>query len=186
MNDSKATYVATCHPFIATESILRQRRLARQAKERRDPGSRVILENLVMEIRAAIASFVTPPELQLEAWLGTADRLAYVHPSGVLELLGGETLRHEIQEGLTFVTAVGPRSYWPQKEAESYRDAVKAFRPNRSSVEDVALAATALVGAARQRESTWSQDEWLFRILASVTAWIYWDDEPGAARAAVP
>ena len=92
MNDSKATYVATCHPFIASASLLKRRRLARQTKGRRDPGSFVVLENLVKDISAAIVAFVPPPDLQLAAWFGTADRLAYAYPSGVLALLGSESI----------------------------------------------------------------------------------------------
>lgn len=178
MNDSTATFVATCHPFVASQSIRRRRQLARQAKKRRDPGGFVIMTNLVKEVRAAIADFTPAAHLQLAAWLGTADRLACIHPSGALELLGGETDRN-----MEFITAVGPRSYWPATEARAYAEAVTAFKRDGGTPDDLARAAKALVTAARQREDAWGPEEWEYRILAAITAWIYWDDERGAAAA---
>lgn len=183
MTDSRATYVATCQPFIATDTLLRRRRLARQAKARRDPGTRVLTESLVRDIQSAILDFKPPSDLQLAAWFGTADRLAYVHPSGMLELLGGETQPKAGDAGcIDFVTVVGPRSYWPEAEARAYRSAVEAFTQGGRPIEDLAQAAKALVSAARRGEATWSPEEWLFRIMAAIAAWIFWDDEPGAAR----
>ena len=142
----------------------------------------MVLENLVKDISEAIVAFVPPADLQLAAWFGTADRLAYVHPSGVLDLLGAESAKNETCGAIQFVTAVGPRSYWPQEEAKSYRDAVEAFRLDSGDVDDLAHAAKALVVAARHRELAWSRDEWQYRMMAAIAAWIYWDDEPGAAR----
>lgn len=181
MNDPKATYVATCYPFIATQSMLRRRRLARQAKERRDPGASVITMNLVEDVGAAVGSFATPADLQFAAWFGAADRLAYAHPSSVIELLRGESPKTGTPGGIHFVTAVGPRSYWPREEAEAYREALDAFRLDTTTIADLASAAKALVTESRRRDSAWSQDEFQYRIVAAITAWIYWDDEPGAA-----
>ena len=180
MTDSRATFVATCHPFIATDALLRRRRLARQAKERRDPGTRVITENLVRDIQSAILDFEPPAALHLAAWFGTADRLAYVHPSGVLELLGGE-MRAEAG-CIDFVTAVGPRSYWPEPEARAYRTSAETWTQGGLPTEDLAQAARTLVSAARRAEASWSREEWQFRIMAAIAAWIFWDDEPGAIR----
>ncbi len=132
--------------------------------------------NLVKDIRAAIADFATPAHLELAAWLGAADRLAYVHPSGALELLGGEA-----DGDIEFITAVGPRSYWPALEAQAYADALAAFKRDGVKPDDLMRATKALVTAARQREAAWSPEEWDYRIQAAIVAWIYWDDEPGAA-----
>jgi hypothetical protein len=142
----------------------------------------VIAENLVKDIQLAILDFKPPADLHVAAWFGTADRLAYVHPSGMLELLGGESRPNSGEGGrIDFVTAVGPRSYWPEEEARVYRTALAALSQG-SPVEDVAHAAKALVAAARRREGMWRPDEWQFRIAAAITGWIYWDDEPGAKR----
>ncbi len=183
MNDSRATYVATCYPFIASESLLRRRRLARQAKKRRDPESAVIMQTLVEDVRAAVVAFAPPSHLQLAAWFGTADRLAYRHPSGLSELFSGDIPKAGVPGGIEFVTVVGPRSDWPQAEAHAYSEALDAFRSDRGVVEVLARAAKTLVTAARRREAAWSPDERQYRILVAITAWIYWDDEPGAARA---
>jgi hypothetical protein len=183
MNDPKATFVATCHPFHATASILKRRSLAREAKRRRDPGSRVIFENLVTDIQSAILGFEPAGDFHLAAWFGAADRLAYAHPSGALELLtGGDGSCSDDVGGIAFITVVGPRSYWPEAEARAYRQALTELSLDGESVEDVTHAAKALVTAARRREASWSRDEWQFRIMAAITGWIYWDDEPGAKR----
>ena len=182
MNNSSATYVATCYAFVPTENMLKRRRLARQAKKRRDPGVHVFMANLVQDVLSALLAFDGAAELQLDAWFGTADRLAYVHPSGVIDLLvpPAPTVKRDTAP-IDFITAVGPRSYWPETEANAYRTALEAFA-HGGTIEDVALAAKSLVAAARRRETTWSIDEWHFRIAAGITAWIYWDDEPGARR----
>ena len=140
----------------------------------------MITDNLVRDIQSAILGFEPPPALHPAAWFGTADRLAYTHPSGMLELLGGVSRPNAGEVGgIHFVTAVGPRSYWPEKEAKAYRTALEALTQH-GPVDDVAHAAKALVAVARRREATWSHDEWHFRIKAAITAWIFWDDEPGA------
>lgn len=184
MNDSKATYVATCHPFIATETLLKRRALARQAKKRRDPGGAVLMASLVTDVLAAIASFEAPADLQLEAWFGTADRMAYVHPSAVLDMLGAAP-SHTAQDRsrMEFITAVGPRAYWPEDKASAYRSALASFGDG-GGVEGLAQTAKALVSEARRREAAWGQDEWLFRMTAAIAGWIYWDDEPGARESA--
>jgi hypothetical protein len=175
MNEPKTTYVATCRPFVVSENLQRRRELARQAKKRRDPGAFVIVRSLVNDVRSAILDFAPGPDDELAAWFGTADRLACAHPSKALELLAGEA-----DDRLAFVTAVGPRSYWPAAEAEAYTGALAAFTTDRGTVEELASAAKSLVRTARQREAAWSREEWEFRILAAIMAWIYWDDEPGA------
>jgi hypothetical protein len=184
MNNSKATFVATCHPFIATETLLKRRALARPAKKRRDPGEAVLMASLVTDVLAAIASFEAPADLQLEAWFGTADRLAYVHPSAVLDMLGAAS-SHTAQDGspMEFITAVGPRSYWPEVKASAYGSALAAFREG-GEVEGLAQAAKALVSEARRREAAWGPDEWQFRMTAAIVGWVYWDDEPGARESA--
>jgi hypothetical protein len=174
MNESTATYVATCHPFVATENLPKRRELARQAKNRRDPDGFVVMRGLVADIRAAILEFAPTADTQLAAWFGTADRLAYVYPSGALELLGGENERR-----LAFITAVGPRSYWPSAEAAAYAKAVVAFKGDLGTVDALAHAAKDLVTAACHREAAWSPEEWEYRTMAAIAAWIYWDDEPG-------
>lgn len=136
------------------------------------------MTNLVTDVRTAIADFAPPAHLQLAAWFGTADRLACLHPSGALELLGGET-----DSDIAFISAVGPRSYWPALEAQAYTDALTAYKRDGGSPDHLLRAAKALVTPARQREAAWSPEEWEYRILAAITAWIYWDDEPGPAWA---
>jgi hypothetical protein len=181
MSDSKATYVATCYAFVPTDSMLKRRRLARKAKERRDPGVHVMAANLAKDVMTALLAFEGTGDLHLEAWFGTADRLAYAHPSGVVDQLMPATQPTDRVGAIAFITAVGPRSYWPEAEATAYRAALDAFALG-GTIEDLALAAKSLVGAARRRESAWSLEEWQFRIAAGITAWVYWDDEPGARR----
>jgi hypothetical protein len=185
MNDPQATYVATVHPFTATEGMLRQRQRARKAKARRDPGGFVILEALTEEIRSIILDPRPSSFDPAAAWFGSADRLAHVHPSGLVELLtdadGPRTSREPGKTSrLAFVSVVGPRSYWPESEALAYRAALKAFTRDDGGVERVTCAAKALVGAGRDRECRWGPDEWHFRVLAAIAGWVYWDDEPGA------
>lgn len=141
----------------------------------------MITENLVMDIHTAIRAFEPTADLHLAAWFGTADRLAHFHPSGMLELLGDET-RPNAREvgGIDFVTAVGPRSYWPEEEARAYRNAVVACTQGGRPTDDAAHAAKALVAAARRLEGAWSRQERLFRMTAAIMGWIFWDEEPGA------
>ncbi len=132
MNEPQATYVATVHPFVLTDRMLRRRRLARKAKARRDPGALVLFETLTEEIRSAIVDFEPASHDTLAAWFGSADRLAHLHPSGVLDRLSGSDTPAErpAPEGagqLGFLSVVGPRSYWPEREASAYGLVVEAF-----------------------------------------------------------
>lgn len=187
MSSKHATFVATVHPFIATDRMVRQRRLARQAKARRDPGGFILTKNLVEEVRSAIAGFDPSSRTSVAAWVGCADRLAHVHPSGFFELLTDSDApdgrgRLETPGTLEFVTLVGPRSYWPEREATAYRAVLAALTCDEAGVERVAVAARELVQAARVREATWSRDEWFYRVSAAIVGWICWDEGPGAAR----
>lgn len=181
MKDTPATFVATCHPFLATPVMLEQRRLARAAKGRLEPEHFDALKTLVDAVWAAVLGFSPSPRASAAAWIGCADRLALAHPSPLLRLLRLEG----VEDGggrLEFVTVVGPSSYRPGREAATYRSALASLSHDAAGVRRASAAARALVLAARDREFAWSDGEWEYRLLAAITAWVYWDDEPGAAR----
>jgi hypothetical protein len=182
MNDPQATYVATCYAFVPTEIMLKRRRLARQAKARKDPGGHVLVANLLRDVMSALLAFDETADARLDCWFGTADRLAYVHPSGVTDLvIAARPAVDDDGRALDFITAVGPRSYWPETEANAYKASLESLARG-GTIEELVKAAKVLVAAARRREASWSREEWQFRIAAAITAWIFWDDEPGARR----
>jgi hypothetical protein len=183
MNKTPATYVATCHAFIATPGILEKRALAPSLKRSRDPGDLRALEALVEEVCTAIAGSEPTGSVGLAASVGCADRLAITHPSALAELVGVAGAACQPGGGrLEFVTLTGPRSYWPEREARSYRASLAALTLGDEGVDRAGRAARDLLKTARWREAGWRRDEWRYRLAAAVTGWIYWDDEPGAAR----
>jgi hypothetical protein len=184
MNGPQATYVATVYAFMPSVRMLGQRQLARRAKSRRDPGGIVHLTSLVEEIRSTILS-PGPSTLEpIAAWFGSADRLAHVHPSGIVALLSDPDERPSLVKAcrMQFISVLGPRSDWPEREALAYRAALRAFTCDAKGVQRLSGAAKALVEAGRDRESGWSPDEGHYRLLEGMAGWVYWDDEPGARQ----
>lgn len=184
----RLTYPASCHPFLATGAMIRDRALARAAKARRDPAGFTIGMALDRQVKQAVADFHAPgAALSVAVWLGRADRLAGLAGEGLAgEVFGdGSGLEEpEVESScrLQFITARGPRSYSPEREAAAYRQALDDLACGRKDLEAVAEAAKALVLASDAREARWSRDEIHFRLTAAVAEWVFWDEEPDYAR----
>ena len=180
--------VIACFPFMSTPTIEHLRSEARAARERRDPAGADVLRAVIENVHEAVLSFDPGHGFgSVAAWIGTADRLATVHPSGLLELVAesatdGERRDDEPASGLEFITVVGPRPGGLRKRAAAYATAARALLERDGDPIAPFTAARHLCVNAMEHFARLPKGEREWRLLVAIGGWTFFDDEPGAAR----
>ena len=174
-----------CFPFMSTPTIEHLRAEARATRESGDLADTDVLRAIVEHVHDAVLSFDPGHGLgSVAAWIGMADRLAMVHPSGLLELVAESATDpdDEPASGLEFITVVGPRPGSLRKRAAAYATAARALLERDGDPIASFTTARDLCVHAMERFARLPKGEREWRFMVAIGGWTFFDDEPGAAH----